>query len=87
MIVKRFYNSLRFYGALVSQLLLPLLFTILGLTVVAVTPVSQEDAPRTLQLSDSGLSPGNSSVFFAQFGGSLSMNLSVSLKSCLFFKV
>lgn len=76
MIIKRFYNTLRFYGALFSQLLLPLLFVIFGLVVVVTVPNTQaDDIPRALRVNTSGLSDTNF-VFFAEFGGSL--NLSVS---------
>ena len=78
MVVKRFYNSLRFYGALVSQLFLPLLFVVVGLTVAITIPSNQVDnEPRALLLDNSGLTPDNFTVFFAQFGPSL-IDLSVS---------
>lgn len=73
--VKRFYNSLRFYGALFSQLFLPLLFVVLGLAVAITVPSNQtDDAPRALLLNNSGLTPDNATTFFAQFGSSLNFS-------------
>lgn len=78
MFLKRFYNSLRFYGALVSQLLLPLLFVIFGLVIAVTVPSNQsDDAPRPLWLNNSGLTPDTSIVFYAEFGGGGVLNLSV----------
>lgn len=78
MFVKRFYNTLRFYGALVSQLLLPLLFVIFALSVAVSVPSNQrDDPPRTLLLNNSGLVPGVSITFYAQFGGSINLSVSV----------
>ena len=80
MFLKRFYNSLRFYGALVSQLILPLLFVIFGLAVAVSVPSNQiDDQPRELRIDNSGLSPGVAKVFFAQFGDPAGpLNFSVS---------
>ena len=76
MFLKRFYNTLRFYGALVSQLVLPLLFVLFGLLVAVTVPNNQvDDAPRSLFLNNSG-QIRDVTVFYAQFGGDL--NLSVS---------
>lgn len=77
MFMKRFYNSLRFYGALVSQLLLPLVFVLFGLVIAVTVPSNvTDDAPRALWLNNSGLSPDTSIVFYAQFGGSLDFSVS-----------
>lgn len=77
MFIKRFFNSLRFYGALVSQLIFPFFFVLFGLLVAVTVPSNvADDPPRALFIDNSGLTPGNSTVFFAQFGGNL--NLSVN---------
>lgn len=79
MFVKRFYNSLRFYGAVVSQLFLPLLFVLFALIVVVTAPDRQgDDQPRLLRLNDSSPLPENTIVFFAQFGSVANLDLSVS---------
>ena len=82
MFLKRFYNSLRFYAALVSQLFLPLLFVIFGLLVAVTVPSTQnDDAPRELFIDNSGLS-SNNTLFFAQMPGLDSpINFSVSSHS------
>lgn len=77
MFLKRIYNTLRFYGALVSQLFLPILFVLFGLLVAVTVPSNQvDDSPRTLLLNNSG-QIRDVTVFFAQFGSSR-LNLSVS---------
>ena len=83
MFLKRIYNSFRFYGAVVSQLVLPLVFVLFGLILIVTVPSSNEDDPkRSLGLSASAISPDNVSVFYAQFGdisvGSSNFNFSVS---------
>ena len=76
--LKRFYNSIRFYGALVSQLFLPLLFVLGGLVIIVTVPNRQEDdAPRALLMNNSGLDSDNSTVFFAQLGEISNLNLSL----------
>lgn len=85
MFVKRFYNSLRFYSALVSQLFLPLLFVVFALVVVVTAPDRQaDDAPRAMLINNSAQTQENATVFFAQFGGSLDLSVSdVCLFVCL----
>ena len=82
--LKRIYNSLRFYGAIVSQLVLPLIFVLFGLILIVTVPSGNEDDPkRSLGLDSSAISPENVSVFYAQFGdlsvGSSNLDFSVSL--------
>lgn len=79
MFVKRFYNSLRFYGALVSQFFFPIMFVIFGLAVAVTVPSNQnDDPPRKLLINNSGLDPENLILFYAQFEGGATLNLSVS---------
>ena len=81
MFLKRLYNSLRFYGALISQLLLPMLFVLFALILVITFPnPNQNDPRRALRLNNSGLS-NNVTLFYAQFGNeaSLALNFSVRL--------
>lgn len=78
MFLKRFYNSLRFYGALVSQLFLPLLFVLFGLVVAVTVPSNQtDDMPRALRINNSGLSPDNAVMFYSQIQSIAFLNLSV----------
>ena len=69
MFTKRFYNSLRFYAAVVSQIFFPILFVLFGM-VLAVTGPSRDldDQSRILTLENSALFGGNLSLFYAQFG-------------------
>ncbi len=83
MFLKRFYNSLRFYAALISQLFLPLLFVIFGLLIAVTLPNNQlDDQPRALRIDTSGLSANNFTLFFAQMDEvSSPINFSVSAVS------
>ena len=68
MFLKRFYNSLRFYHAVITQLILPLIFIILALLIVKLPEGSQGDDPkRTLTLSGGSLS-NEADTFWAHFG-------------------
>ena len=81
MFLKRLYNSLRFYAALISQLLLPMLFVLFALILVITAPnPNQNDPRRALRLNNSGLSD-NVTLFYAQFGNeaNLALNFSVRL--------
>ena len=69
--VKRFYNSVRFWSAIVCQFLMPLIFTILallmGYLVTSLGSEQNQDPLRTLSLQDTAPSK-NISLFWAQFG-------------------
>eukprot|EP00118_Oscarella_pearsei_P005154 m.23294 g.23294 ORF g.23294 m.23294 type:complete len:1794 (+) comp28455_c0_seq2:102-5483(+) len=56
--IKRFLNSKRDLAAVISQLLLPVVFTILALLVLKVAEFSGDDPPRRLTLSDLGPTNG-----------------------------
>ena len=68
MFLKRFYNSLRFYMAVITQLVLPLIFILLALTLIKIPDPNLGDQPsRLLTLKNSALSR-NITTFWAQFG-------------------
>ena len=68
MFLKRFYNSVRFYHAVITQLILPLIFIILALLIIKLPGSSQGDDPkRVLTLSRASLSD-QSDTFWAHFG-------------------
>ena len=68
MFMKRFYNSLRFYIAVLTQLVLPLIFILLALILIKIPTSRLGDAPRReLTLHNSALSK-NVTAFWAQFG-------------------
>lgn len=68
MFMKRFYNSLRFYIAVLTQLVLPLIFILLGLILIKIPNTGLGDEPRRLlTLHNSALSR-NVTAFWAQFG-------------------
>jgi ATP-binding cassette subfamily A (ABC1) protein 3 len=68
MFLKRFYNSLRFYVAIVTQLGLPLVFMLLALILIKIPNTGTGELPRrVLTLHNSALS-GNVTAFWAQFG-------------------
>ena len=68
MFMKRFYNSLRFYVAIITQLLLPLVFILFALILIKIPNPELGDQPRRLlTLKNSALSK-NATAFWAQFG-------------------
>ena len=84
MFTKRFYNSLRFYAAVVSQIFFPIVFVLFGMVLAVTGPGRDQDDPiRILSLDNSALFSGNLSLFYAQLGDvdidNTSFVLSVSL--------
>lgn len=71
MFMKRFYNSLRFYIAVITQLVLPLIFILLALILIKIPSYLGEQPQRLLTLKNSALSR-NATAFWAQFGEPLS---------------
>ena len=68
MFVKRFHNFKRFYGAVVTQLILPLFFVLFAMITAVTQPSNSRDDPiRTIYLNNSALSNENLTVFFAHF--------------------
>ena len=88
MFFKRFYHSLRFYAAVISQILFPAMFVSLGMVLaITVSGHDQDDSKRVLNLDNSALFTDNLSLFYAQLGD-ISVNntvliLSVSFKELL----
>lgn len=69
MLCKKFYISIRIYGFLISQVLFPVFFVILGNVIAALgTRDAGQDPPRTLSLQTSALFANNITLFHAQFG-------------------
>ncbi|CAI8053623.1 ATP-binding cassette sub-family A member 3 [Geodia barretti] len=69
MFLKRFYNSLRFWQAIITQLVLPLLFVLIAMILAVTLPNANEnDPPRPLRISNSALVPDSRLVFFATLG-------------------
>ena len=73
---------MRFWAAIIAQLVLPLGFVLFGMILAVALPSLNEDDPsRTLGLSNSAASSDNVSLFYAQFAessNSTSFNFSVS---------
>ena len=79
--LKRFYNSLRFWQAIITQLVLPLLFVLIAMILAVTLPNANENDPsRPLKISNSALVPDSQLVFFATLGDvpSNSLDFSVS---------
>ena len=69
MFLKRFYNSLRFWQAIVTQLILPLQFVLIALILAVTLPNANENDPlRPLTIGNSALDPDNRLIFFAELG-------------------
>ncbi len=66
MFMKRFRHSLRFWAAVVSQFVLPLIFVFLALVLAKTLPVPGNDGSRELRIDNSALS-STINVFYADF--------------------
>ena len=67
MFIKRFLNSKREKKAVITQIILPLLVTLLGLVLAQTSPTQKEDPARLLSLANP-LKPGTTGVaYFADF--------------------
>lgn len=80
MFLKRFYNSVRFFGALFSQFILPMLFVLCALVLAVTLPGPNQDDPRRALLLENSALSDNITVFHIQFGDEVSnpFNFSVS---------
>ena len=77
--LKRFYNSLRFWVAIIWQLIIPLIFVLWGLILgVTNTGLNSDDPSRSLTIQNSAPSD-NITFFWAQFGYADSNLFSVSM--------
>ena len=74
MFIKRIYYSIRFYPALITQLLFPVVFAAIGLAVILSNP-KNDDPPRALYINTNGLDSRNTTVFYAELDGK-TMNFS-----------
>lgn len=70
MFIKRFLNSKREKKALISQILLPLIMTIIGLALARVTPSQTEDPSRVIDLSKDLVAATTGNGYFADFRSS-----------------
>ena len=69
MFLKRVYNTIRFWQAIFSQLILPLLFVLFGLILAVTLPnVNENDPSRALTVQNSGLDSSSRLFFYAEFG-------------------
>ena len=80
MFLKRLYNSMRFWQAIITQLVLPLLFVLIAMILAVTLPNANENDPlRSLTIKNSALDPDNQLVFFAAFGENSSIDFGVSM--------
>jgi len=80
MFLKRLYNSLRFYIAAITQLLIPMIFILLALIFVKMPdPFIGDDPKRELRLDNSALSK-NVTTFWAAFGVPSNNDLSFAVR-------
>ena len=83
MFLKRLYNSLRFWQAGITQLLLPLLFVLIAMILAITLPNANENDPsRPLTIKNSAFNPDSRLVFFANFHKSSSIDFSVRKTKC-----
>ena len=79
MFLKRLYNSVRFVWGVIWQLILPVLFILLGLILAKTLPGRNSDDPKRLLSLTNSAPSNNLTLFWAQFiSGTPSLDLSVS---------
>ena len=69
LLVKRFLHSIRNWRAIIIQIVLPVLFILLGLILIETIPgVRDADELRVMSLPESALIEDDIITFFAEFG-------------------
>jgi len=69
LLVKRFLHSIRNWRAIITQIVLPVIFILLGLILIETVPgTTEEDQQRILNLPESALTDDNIVAFLAEFG-------------------
>ena len=69
LLVKRFLHSFRNWRAIITQVVLPTIFILLGLILVETIPaVTEPDELRSMSLRESALVDDDIVTFFAEFG-------------------
>ena len=69
LLIKRFLHSLRNWRAIITQLIMPVLFIILGLVLVHTVPgINSLDRKRSLSLRNSAIDDEDIRTFYAEFG-------------------
>ena len=69
LLVKRFLHSIRNWRAIITQIVLPAIFILLGLILIETVPATtDQDEQRILNLPESALLDDNIVAFFAEFG-------------------
>ena len=85
MFLKRFYNSLRFWQAIITQLILPLLFVLFALILAVTLPnINENDPPRALNVENSALDGSAQLLFYAEFGAEPNAVFDFEVSSVLF---
>ena len=69
LLIKRFLHSLRNWRAIITQLIMPVIFIILGLVLVYTVPgINSLDPKRSLSLRNSGIDDEDIRTFYAECG-------------------
>ena len=67
--MKRFLHTIRNWRAVITQVVLPVIFILLGLILIETVPATtEEDERRILNLPESALVDDNIVAFIAEFG-------------------
>ena len=83
MFLKRFYNSIRFFAAVLTQLILPMISVLAALILAETLPrQNADDAPRELRL-DNSASSNNITLFWAQLQNPSGFNINFSVSLCI----
>ena len=68
LLIKRFLHSLRNWRAIITQLIMPVIFIALGLVLVHTVPgINSPDPKRSLSLRNSAIDDDDVRTFYAEF--------------------
>jgi len=69
LLIKRLLHSIRNWRAIITQVVLPILFILLGLILIETVPgITEPDDPRVMSLQESALLDDDIITFYAEFG-------------------
>ena len=69
LLVKRFLHSFRNWRAIITQVVMPVLFILLGLILIETVPgITDPDESRVMSLQESALIEDDIITFYAEFG-------------------
>lgn len=83
LLIKRFLHSLRNWRAIITQIIIPIVFVTFGLVLIETVPgLTSQDAKRSLSMPKSALLEDKIITFYAELGSSSNAIFKVSYLTC-----